>query len=567
MSLFAELSIVIGIAFAMSVVMTLLKQPLIIGHIITGLLVGPMIASSLSPDTFVLFSEIGIAILLFTVGLNLSPRTIKEFGSVAIITGVSQVVITSLVGYFLAIFIGFSELASLYIGVALAFSSTIIILKLISDRGDMETLYAKISIGFLLVQDFIAIILLFAIPVISVGSFSFKQISLLTGQGIGLITLVLIIGFYFLPKINKFISKNIELLFLFATVWGLGIASIFKLTGFSIETGALIAGIALSTLPSKHEISARMTPLRDFFIVLFFIVLGANMTVAGIMDILPQAIIFSVLVLVGNPLILMIIMGILGYKKRTGLQTGFTVAQISEFSLILIALGVSFGHLENSILSLVTLVGLITIFGSTYLILYSDKIYRIVGKYLSIFERKRTYEKNIGPTKYSVILFGGNRVGYDFIEEFKKLDKPFLVIDHDPENVETLRKQGINVDYGDAMDVDYLESLGLSQAELIVSTIPDSETNLLINKVAKNHNKDAVVVVVSHKIQDALNHYQNGVDYVILPHFLGGQYASKIVMNMHQDQTQRTETKEKHIKSLHSRLSSGHEHPKIGVYN
>ena len=507
MSLFAELSIIIGVAFALSVVMTLLRQPLIIGHIITGLLVGPLIASSLSPDTFTLFSEIGIAILLFTVGINLSPQTIKEFGSVALITGITQVVLTSIAGYFLSILIGFSDLTSLYIGVALAFSSTIIILKLISDRGDMDTLYAKISIGFLLVQDFIAIILIFIIPLISTGNSSLKEVGVIFGQGILLIIFILLIGFYFLPKINKFISKNIELLFLFATVWGLGIASIFKFTGFSIEIGALIAGIALSNLPSRHEISSKMTPLRDFFIVLFFIMLGTHMTTTSILEILPQAIIFSVLVLVGNPLILMVIMGVMGYKKRTGLQTGFTVAQISEFSLILVAMGVSFKHVDSRILSLVTLVGLITIFGSTYLILYSDKIYKIIGKYLSIFERNGAQEKKMEHVKYPIILFGANRIGYDFVEEFKKIGKPFLVVDHDPENVETLRKKGIDVDYGDALDIDYLESLDLSQIELVVSTIPDSETNFLINSVIKSKNSNATVVVVSHKIEDALSHY------------------------------------------------------------
>src|SRR3989344_3642474 len=230
MSLFAELSIIIGVAFGVSVIMTIMRQPLIIGYIITGLIVGPMIAGSLSPDTFNLFSEIGVAILLFTVGINLSPHTIKEFGPVALLTGVSQVVVTSIAGYFLAVSIGFSDLTSLYIGVALAFSSTIIVLKLISDRGDMDTLYAKISIGFLLVQDFVAIILLFIIPVLSKGNSSLKEVGLVFGQGIVLIIFAFIIGFYFLPKINKFLSKNIELLFLFATVWGLGIASIFRFT-------------------------------------------------------------------------------------------------------------------------------------------------------------------------------------------------------------------------------------------------------------------------------------------------------------------------------------------------
>ncbi|MFA5888781.1 MAG: cation:proton antiporter [Candidatus Paceibacterota bacterium] len=566
MSLFAELSIIIGVAFGMSIIMSLLRQPLIIGHILTGLIVGPIIASSISPDTFTLFSEIGIAILLFTVGINLNPKIIKEFGTVAMVTGVSQVVVTSVVGYFIATFMGFSDLASLYIGITLAFSSTIMILKLISDKGDMETLYAKISIGFLLVQDFIAITLLFIIPLVSTGNSSLGDIGIIFGRSILLIILILIIGFYFLPKINKFLSKNIELLFLFAIVWGLGTASIFKFSGFSIEAGALIAGIALSNLPSRHEISARIAPLRDFFIVLFFIMLGTHMATTSASEILPQALIFSVLVLVGEPLILMIIMGILGYKKRTSLQTGLTVAQVSEFSLILLAMGVSYGHIDNRVLSLVTLVGLITIFGSSYLILYSDKIYKVIGKYLSIFERKKTREEKTETIKYLIILFGSNRVGYDFVKEFKRMGKPFLVVDHDPENIELLRQQEVSVDYGDAINLDYLESLDFSQTELVVSTIPNTETNILINHVVKSQNKNTLVVVVAHKIQDALEHYENGVNYVILPHFLGGLYASKIVMDIHDNPEHRQEIKEEHIKSLYARLSDGHEHPKIEVY-
>jgi Kef-type K+ transport system membrane component KefB len=567
MPLFTELSIVIGVAFVISIMMTLLKQPLIIGYIITGLLIGPTIAGSISPDTFTLFSEIGIAILLFTVGINLNPQTIKEFGVVSLIAGISQVLITSIAGYFLAMYSGFSSLSSIYIGVALAFSSTVIILKLISDKGEMETLYAKISIGFLLVQDFIAIILLFVIPLLSIENFTVKTIGVTFGQDIILVALILFIGFHFLPKINKFLSKNIELLFLFATVWGLGIASIFRFAGFSVEAGALIAGIALSTLPSRHEISARMTPLRDFFIVLFFIMLGTHINTANIMDILPEAIVFSALVLVGKPLILMIIMGILNYKKRTGLQIGITMAQISEFSLILLAMGVSLGQIDNRALSLITLVGLITIFGSTYFVLSSDKIYKIIGKYLRVFERKGARETKTGTTKYSIILFGGNRIGFNFIEEFKKNNQPFLVIDHDPENIDILRKKGLNVDYGDAMDIDYLDSLDLSQIELVVSTIPDSEANILINQVVKSRNKNAVVVVVSHKIQDALTHYNNGVNYVILPHFLGGQYASKIVVDLQKNPEHKEELRDKHIKSLNLRLSEGQEHPVLSVHN
>jgi len=561
MTLFIELGIIIGVAFIVSLIMTALRQPLLIGYIITGLLVGPIIAGSLSPDTFTLFSEIGIAILLFTVGLHLSPKTIKEFGKVSLITGIGQVAITSLAGYLVAILLGFNAIESLYMGIALAFSSTIIIMKLISDRGDMETLYAKISIGFLLVQDFIVIILLFTIPLIASNNISNQELLTTISLGIGLIIGVLFVGFYVLPKINNFIAKNVELLFLFATVWGIGIAGVFVLLGFSIETGALIAGIALSTLPSRHEISARMTPVRDFFIVMFFIVLGSHMTFGEVVTLLPQALILSALILIGNPLILMTIMGLLGYKKRTSLQTGFTVAQISEFSLILIAMGVAYGHLPGSILSLVTLVGLITIFGSTYFILYSDKIYSFLENHLSLFEKKNSQEKEIVIQSYNVILFGGNRIGHDFINTLTTSNESLLVIDHNPELVKKLESQGTNSIYGDASNLDFLSSLPLSSASMIISTIPDAETNTLIYKTAKKANEQMTVLVVSHNINEALQHYHDGIDYVILPHFLGGHYASELALLIHKNQSKKETTKEAHIRSLENRLIHGHTHP------
>jgi hypothetical protein len=276
---------------------------------------------------------------------------------------------------------------------------------------------------------------------------------------------------------------------------------------------------------------------------------------------LPKALLFSLLVLIGNPLILMSIMGLLGYKKRTSLQTGFTVAQISEFSLILMTLGVTYGHVTKEALSLVTLVGIITIFGSTYFILYSDKIYAWLDPYLNIFERKHAKEKQINKKRYSVILFGGNRIGHDFIESFKKIHRSFLVIDHNPELVDRLRKEDVDVEYGDATNIDFLESLDMSQTKLVVSTIPDAKANTLINQTIKEIHPRATVIVVAHKVEDALEHYKNGVDYVVLPHFLGGHYASQLVVKIHNDPNQRNKIRKSHIKALSRRKESGQEHP------
>ena len=562
MELFTELSLLIAVATVMAVVMRLLRQPLIIGHILTGLIVGPLLLDVVqSADTLALMSEIGIAILLFTVGLNLNPDIIRQFGRVALLTGVGQVVATSVVGYFISIALGFTPIASFYIAVALSFSSTIIIMKLIADKGDLDVLYAKIAIGFLLVQDLIAVLLLLGLPLFASGELEISSFTRLALMGLFLVSFVMLASRFFISRASAFISQSQEFLFLFAITWGIGIAALFQYFGYSLESGALIAGIALASLPERHEISARLSPLRDFFIVMFFIFLGSQMQFGDITNLVPAAIIMSLLVLVGNPLILMAIMGALGYRKKTSMQTGFTVAQISEFSLILVALGVTLGHVEGAILSLVTLVGLITIFGSTYLVLYSDRIYSALGPYLGIFERGGASEPPTRRTSHAIVLFGCNRIGYDFIQSLKKMGKPFLVIDYNPETIDELTRQGIATEFGDAGDLNFLESLDLTHVELAISTIPNSETNLLIHRAVKAANSRAIVMVVAHRVKDALSHYDEGVDYVILPHFLGGRYAAEIVIEYHTDKSKYDSLRAEHIEHLHLRAGLGHEHP------
>jgi Kef-type K+ transport system membrane component KefB len=424
MEIFIEISIILAITLLISGIIKALKQPPIIGYILAGIIVSPYFLNlAKSLETIEVFSQIGITMLLFIVGLSLSPKVIKEVGKASLITGIGQIIFTSVIGYFISKLLGFSNITSFYIAIALTFSSTIIIMKLLSDKKDLEKLYGKISIGFLLVQDIFVIVLLMIISSFS-GQLSLAQISL-SGILIGFIIVgsFILISLHMLPSLSKFFAKSQEFLFLFSIGWGMGLAALFDYIGLSMEIGALIAGISLSVSPFQHEISSKMKPIRDFFIILFFISLGSQMTFGNINQLIIPAIILSLFILIGNPLIVMTLMGIMGYKKRTGFEAGFTVAQISEFSLILIALGVSVGHLSSDILSLVTVIGLITISGSTYLILYSSKLYKYLSKYISIFEKKRTKEGSQKEKKYEMVLFGYNRIGGDLLKSFKKMNK------------------------------------------------------------------------------------------------------------------------------------------------
>ncbi len=556
MPIFAELSLVLAVAAGMAVAMRLLKQPLIIGHILTGLIVGPFVLNiAHSTETLSLLSEIGIAVLLFTVGLHLSTDVIRQFGRVSIVTGLGQVIFTSVVGYFVCTLLGFSPAASFYIAVALSFSSTIIVLKLISDKGDLETLYAKLAIGFLIVQDLVAVLLLLGIPLFSSADTSLLTAGRFIVTGTFLIGFVVLASKFFISKASRFISESGEFLFLFAITWGMGVAALFSVFGFSPESGALIAGVVLSSFPAKQQISARLMPLRDFFIVMFFILLGAQMDLNDFGAIVMPALVLSAFVLISNPLILMALTGWMGYLKRTSLKTGLVIAQISEFSLILVALGVQIGHIDSSVLSLVTLVGLLTIFVSTYLVRYSDQIYRIGEPLLHYFERSDAYEADIQQKSHQVILFGCNRVGYDFVRVLRNLNKTFLVIDHDPRAIDRLKAQGIDVALGDADTFDFLDSIDFSEAELVISTISDASTNTMIQNMAKEKKPDAIVVVIASRIKDALVHYDDGVEYVILPHLLGGKHAAELLAEFETDKSKYHDLRREHIDYLKLRLS------------
>ena len=564
--IFLELSLIIILAMIVSGIMRLLKQPLIIGYIITGILASPYFFELVrSTDTIAMFSQIGIAFLLFMVGLHLNPKVIMKFGKTSLLTGLIQVIFTSIIGFFIAAFFNFSLVESLYIAVAIAFSSTIIVMKLISDKGDLETLYGRISIGVLLVQDLIVIFMLMIISSMSNHVALTELIFSTILKGIGLLFLISLASIFILPRMTNYIAKSQEFLFLFSIGWCFALAALFQMFNFSIEIGALVAGISLSLSPYHYEIASKVKPLRDFFLILFFIFLGSQMYLGNISEIIMPALILSFFVLVGKPLIIMIIMGAFGYTKRNSFMSGISLAQISEFSLILVILGVSVGHLSQNMLPLITLVGIITMGISSYMILYSERIYPHISKYLRIFERRgKKVEHRYGDGKkdYEVILFGCDRIGFDLIKSFEKINKKFLVIEYNPEIVLNLAKRGINCIYGDANDIELLNELRFSKVRMVISTIPELETNLLLIRKIRDVNKKAIIIVVSHRIDEAIELYREGATYVLMPHFLGGKYASTLIESYGINTDKFIEEKIKHLKDLEIRKKLGHEHPK-----
>lgn len=559
---FIQLAIILIIAFAISYIAKLFKQPLIIGYILAGIILSPFILKfGASQEIIRTFSQFGVAFLLFIVGLHLNPKIIKEVGTCSFFVGIAQTAIIFLLGFLVSLLLGVSIVTSVYIGLALSFSSTIIVMKLLSDKKQIDSLPGKISAGILIVQDLIALIALMVISSISPTSNleNFGVYNLLLGFLV--IIIISLLGFFIVPKIIKNLAKNLEILFLFSIVWCFAIIGLFTYFGFSIEIGALIAGIILSASPYSIEISSKIRPLRDFFLIIFFVILGLSIQLSEISSIIFFAIIFFIIASLIKPLILMSLMTAFGYTKRTNFFVGTGLGQISEFSLILLALGVSLNQVSPKIATTMTLAAILTIAFSAYLITYSEPIYKKIHKRLGFFEKKNIKRERKIQKKYDAVLFGYNRIGFGILNSLKKIHKNYLVVDFNPDTINNLKKLGIPCIYGDVYDPDLLEELPLEEIKIAISTIPDFETNYLLIEEIRKVNQNAIIICRAHQINDALELYKKGADYVLTPHFLGGEYVSQMIKEEKTDKNAYKNEREKHIKMLKTYESKGQEHP------
>lgn len=551
-AIFAQLSLVIAIAAGMALIMRLIRQPLIIGHILTGIIVGPAVFHLVKNQaTFTTFSDIGVALLLFIIGLSLSLRVIKEVGKVASITAVIQVGLTIILGWAGGRLFNLNQTESVIFGTALAFSSTIIILKLLSDKKEQVRLYGKISIGLLLVQDLLAMVALLLLTAhYGQGHLSLHSLGVLIVKGGVLAIAMFIISQTVLPRMQKLIGGSQESLFLFAVGWGFGTAALFQKAGFNIEIGALIAGISLASLPFAQEMSARLRPLRDFFVVVFFISLGTRISFGSLNHQLGLILFASAVVIIFKPLVVLVLMGAMNYTKHTSFKTALAIGQVSEFSLVLVILANQQGLMSASLVSVITVVALISIAISTYLILYNDQLYRLLDKYLVIFERHQQHFERENKIHYDMVLLGYSKGGHEFLRVFKSLKRPFLVIDYDPDALELLEHQKVHAIYGDATDLELLEEAGLNKVKMVVSTIGEHSTNVFLATLLHDINPKCVLIVHADTVEEAVELYEIGVTYVILPHYIGSERIGAFIRRNKFNKTEFKKYREKHLAYL-----------------
>ncbi len=544
-----EIFVIIIIATILAVFVRMLRQPLIPAYIITGIVIGPLVFGLVRNEELITsLSEIGVAFLIFTAGLEIKFKKLKEVGKTVVIAGISQVLLLFLTAFFISLSMGLSNQAGIYIGLVVAFSSTMIVVKILSDKREINSLHGRIALGMLLIQDLIAIVAL----AILVSDLSF--ISILTV--IGKACIFAFVAFV-LSKISNPIFKSsaqthdllllVSISFLFLFIIGA------YFSGLSLIIGAFFAGISLANSDYKTEIQGKITPLREFFAVMFFVALGMQLKLIS-KEFLILFLILFLLVMIIKPLITMFIVRFLGYKKRTAFLTGNALAQTSEFSFIIVTLGFSLGYINDGLFSTLVLLTILTMSLTVYLIGHEKKLSKWLDWPLNILNNFHTkseeleYHEDDGK---KIILFGCHRMGSLFLKEFESERKNLFVVDYNPEIIKSLIEKKIPCIYGDFINEEILGKINFRKAEIIASTIPDIEDNLILIKKVKRAGSKALIFIVAERISDALSLYKSGADYVILPQVLGGQKVFEII-NKVKAKGDMSKLKKEHIQYLNS---------------
>ncbi|MEK8090167.1 cation:proton antiporter [Thermithiobacillus plumbiphilus] len=541
MSFYDKVAGLLLMASLLGAVALALRQPLIVAFIATGILAGPVGLGLVTAESSLdLLASLGVTILLFVVGLKLDIHLVRNLGWVVLLIGFGQIGLSFALGFLLALALGMMPLTAFYLAVALTFSSTIIVVKLLSDRRELDSLHGRITMGVLIVQDLTVAIAMMVLSVFGPDA----------GNGIGpdgllwlplklavMLAGLLLLMRYGLPRLLHVIARSGELLMLVAVAWGATLASLGEMLGLSQELGALLAGFSLASTPFREAISTRLSSLRDFLLLFFFVDLGANLGFPAFGWALPVALALSIFILLGKPLIVMGIMGYLGYRRFTAFQTGLALAQISEFSFILVALGVSLGHIPAAVAGLVTLVGLVTITLSAYMIHYAHRLYPVLDPWLKRFERRHPHREEIEldeqPKQASrpvdIIIYGLGRYGLHLAERLSQRGLRVVGVDFNPDLLRFYRDRPLEVRFGDAEDPDFPETLPLDEARWVVSTLASGAVNLALLQNLRTQGYRGMVVLTAHNERDAGRLCQAGADRVLLPFKDAASFAAEIV--------------------------------------
>ncbi|MBS3162549.1 cation:proton antiporter [Candidatus Woesearchaeota archaeon] len=548
-SLLFNLGVILIVATFFAYIARLFKQPLIPAYIIAGLVIGP-IGLKLIQDTNLIqsISEIGIIFLLFIVGLEMDLKKLKSLGGVVAITGILQVFLTFAAGYFVALLMGFDTMNAIYAGLIIAFSSTMIVLKLIIDKDELSTIHGRMLLGILFIQDILVILALTLI--IGSDSLSFTAILYSLLKFLILLVIAFIANRYLIHPTFKFAAKSSELLFLLSLAFCFLFSLLAYALDFSIAIGAFFGGITLANLPYNLNIISKVSSLKDFFAIIFFVSLGLQIVSTNISSIITPFFVFLALVILLKPLIVMILLSIFGYDKRNSFVTAVSLAQISEFGLILV---LSVDNISPELFSVTILLGVISIALTSYIVEYELKTYNFIHRFLSIFEKLSTKKKFFGyehKDRPELILFGADRVGGTFLRTFKHLKTKLFVVDYNPEIIDTLKHKKTPCLYGDISNLELLKRVDFTSAKFIVSTIPCIEDNKTLILFIKELNLKPTIILTAKTSNEAIDLYNLGADYVLVPYVKSGEILSSLLDKYYNDHKGLQKIRQTHLRLL-----------------
>ena len=486
LQLLLNLGFIVITAATFAFVGKLIRMPTIVGYILAGIVLGPVLHLVELDHSLELISELGIALLLFLVGLELSFAKVKDLGRVALILGGIQVLLTATGGMLVAHFMGFGPMEAIFLGGTVTFSSTVVVIKLLDQKGVMNRLYARISVALFLAQDIVVIAALTVLTGFG-GSEPLAPIELLInfGKAFGgmavLLILALIAARYLLPKPFAWAARSPDTVFIWALCWCFLVVILAHQFHLSVEIGAFLAGIAIAQLPIHEDLHRRLHPLMTFFIAVFLVTLGIKMELSSFAAIWPTALGLSAFVLLIKPIIVFSILARMRFSEYTAFQTAIATGQVSEFAFILLALGATTGLIGADIVALGGLVGITTIALSSYLIIHSEALYAAIARtgILKLLRAKQEPDSEIlRHRKDHIIVVGMNALGREIVKQLTLRNERVLAIDTDPKKLEGLGDADTligNVEYQSVV-----EEVGLREARLVVSALQIEDTNHLL---------------------------------------------------------------------------------------
>jgi Kef-type K+ transport system membrane component KefB len=515
------------------------RQPLLLAYIAAGVLIGPVGFAFISDaGSIQTLAELGLAFLLFLVGLEINLRKLLESGRVASVATVVQVTGSVALAWGAALLLGYSGLPAVYLGIAAAFSSTMIVVKHLSDRSELDTLPGRVILAILLAQDALAVVVLAIQPSLGGGG----EGSLLAGlslsvlKGLALVVGTIVAGRTALPLLLRSVAKSPEVLLISAVSWCFLVCWAAMEAGFSSAVGALLAGVTISSLPYSLEVVAKIRSLRDFFVTLFFVSLGMLLPVPT-PRLLAAAAVLSLAVVASRFLILPPALRLLGFDNRVGLVSAIHLSQISEFALVILLLGVSerYRHIPPEIVSVGVMTLVITATLSTYLVRASHPLVRVLVRWTggTVLADPQAGAGEGRRPGAPIVLVGCFRAGWSLVRGLVAAEREFLVIDFNPETHRELQRMGVRCVYGDISHLDTLEHAGVDEAEVLISSIPDDflreTSNRKLLETLRRLNPSARIVMTAESVPGAMELYAAGADYVLVPPALAAETILEVL--------------------------------------